>query len=203
MKKYSILLIIISIAFPFLVHAQDKESKITGTVIDGSQKTIESSTITLLRVKDSSVVKMSVADKNGKFMFENIPAGQYVVSVTAVGHQKGFSESFDVSGEKKSVELKTIELIPQTKSMSGVVVTARKPLIEQKIDRTIVNVDAAVSNVGATALEVLEKSPGITVDKDGTISLKGKQNVQIYIDGKPSYLSGEQLVTLLKSMNAN
>jgi outer membrane receptor protein involved in Fe transport len=203
MKKISALLIIISIAIPFLTRAQVRDSKVTGSVIDGSQKTIESSTITLLRVKDSSVVKMSVADKNGKFVFENIPVGKYLVSVTAVGHQKGYSELFEISAEKNSVSLKAIELIPQTKSMGGVEVTARKPLIEQKIDRTIVNVDAAVSNVGATALEVLEKSPGITVDKDGTISLKGKQNVQIYIDGKPSYLSGEQLVTLLKSMNAN
>ena len=203
MKKNSALLIIISIVIPFLTHAQVRDSKVTGSVIDGGQKTIESSTIILLRVKDSSVVKMSVADKNGKFVFENIPAGSYLVSVTAVGHQKGYSELFEISAEKNSILLKTIELIPQTKSMGGVEVTARKPLIEQKIDRTIVNVDAAVSNVGATALEVLEKSPGITVDKDGTISLKGKQNVQIYIDGKPSYLSGEQLVTLLKSMNAN
>lgn len=203
MKKTSTLLVILFAVFPFLIQAQIKDSKIAGTVIDGSQKTIESSTITLLRIKDSAVVKMSVADKNGKFLFENVPAGDYVVSVTAVGHQKGFSESFEISAEKRSIELKTIELVPQTKSMSGVVVTGKKPLIEQKIDRTIVNVDAAVSNVGATALEVLEKSPGVTVDKDGTISLKGKQNVQVYIDGKPSYLSGEQLVTLLKSMNAN
>jgi outer membrane receptor protein involved in Fe transport len=203
MKKNSALIIIISIAIPFLTNAQIKDSKVSGSVIDGSQKTIEASTITLLRVKDSSVVKMSVADKNGRFVFENIPAGSYFVSVTAIGHQKGFSETFDIGTEGNSISLKTIELIPQTKSMSGVEVVARKPLIEQKVDRTIVNVDAAVSNVGATALEVLEKSPGITVDKDGTISLKGKQNVQIYIDGKPSYLSGEQLVTLLKSMNAN
>jgi outer membrane receptor for monomeric catechols len=49
---------------------------------------------------------------------------------------------------------------------------------------------------------VLEKSPGVTVDKDGNISLKGKQGVQIYIDGKPSYVSGADLVNLLKNMNA-
>ena len=67
----------------------------------------------------------------------------------------------------------------------------------------VVNVDAAVSNAGATALEVLEKSPGVTVDKDGNISLKGKQGVQIYLDGRPSYLSGAELVNLLKNMNAN
>ena len=88
------------------------------------------------------------------------------------------------------------------KSVGAVTVTARKPLIEQKIDRMVVNVDAAVTNVGATALEVLEKSPGITVDKDGTISLKGKQSVQVYIDGKPAYLSGLDLVNLLSNMNA-
>jgi iron complex outermembrane recepter protein len=202
MKKISTLLLLFACALPFLAGAQIKDSRISGTVIDGSQKIIESSTITLLRTKDSSVVKMSVADRNGKFVFENVAAGDYIVSVTAIGHLRGFSESFQLTDEKKQVQLMTIELIPQAKSMGGVVVTARKPLIEQKIDRTIVNVDAAITNVGATALEVLEKSPGITVDKDGTISLKGKQNVQIYIDGKPSYLSGEQLVALLRSMNA-
>jgi iron complex outermembrane receptor protein len=183
--------------------AQTKTGRVKGVVIDGNSKTIESSTITLLRVKDSSVAKISVADKNGHFEFENVAEGKYLVSVSAVGHQKGYSEIFDITPDKSSVDLKTIELIPQSKNLSGVTVTSRKPLIEQKIDRTIVNVDAAVSNVGASALEVLEKSPGITVDKDGNISLKGKQGVQIYIDGRPSYLSGQELVNLLKNMNAN
>ena len=154
------------------IHAQSKAGKVRGTVIDGNAKTIESSTVTLLRAKDSSVAKMGMADKNGRFEFENIPEGKYLVSISAVGHQKGYTEIFEVTPEKNSIELKTIELVPQTKELTGVTVSARKPLIEQKIDRTIVNVDAAVSNVGATALEVLEKSPGITVDKDGNISLK-------------------------------
>ncbi|TMI96094.1 MAG: TonB-dependent receptor [Bacteroidetes bacterium] len=184
------------------IHAQSKAGKVRGTVIDGNAKTIESSTVTLLRAKDSSVAKMGMADKNGRFEFENISEGKYLVSISAVGHQKGYSEIFEVTPEKNSIELKTIELVPQTKELTGVTVSARKPLIEQKIDRTIVNVDAAVSNVGATALEVLEKSPGITVDKDGNISLKGKQGVQVYIDGRPSYLSGQDLVNLLRNMSA-
>src|SRR6266404_1639572 len=187
----------------FAGHAQTKTGNIRGIVIDGNSKTIESSTITLLRSKDSSVIKMSAADKNGHFEFENIPEGKYLVSISVVGHKKGYSDIFEITADKNSVDLKTIELIPQAKDLTGVTVTSRKPLIEQKIDRTIVNVDAAVSNVGATALEVLEKSPGITVDKDGNISLKGKQGVQIYIDGRPSYLSGQDLLNLLKNMNAN
>src|SRR5438552_5291336 len=202
MRRVFFLLLVFLLGLSFIGYAQTNTGKISGTVIDGNAKTIESSTITLLYSKDSSVVKMSFVDKNGHFEFENIPEGKYLVSVSAVGHQKGYSEIFEVTPEKNSIELKTIELVPQTKELTGVTVSARKPLIEQKIDRTIVNVDAAVSNVGATALEVLEKSPGITVDKDGNISLKGKQGVQVYIDGRPSYLSGQDLVNLLRNMSA-
>lgn len=83
--------------------------KITGTVIDGSTKTIESATITLLRAKDSSVVKMSVADKAGKYQFEAVPEGKYMVSISAVGHNKGFSETVDINSANAVVTLKTIE----------------------------------------------------------------------------------------------
>jgi iron complex outermembrane receptor protein len=201
MRKLMTLLAFITLSLAGF--SQVSTGKVNGTVIDGSTKTIESATITLLRTKDSTVAKMSVADKTGKFSFDNVAFGKYIVSISAVGHQKGFSEAFEVSEKDPIVTLKTIELIPVAKSVGAVTVTSRKPLIEQKIDRMVVNVEAAVTNVGATALEVLEKSPGITVDKDGTISLKGKQSVQVYIDGKPAYLSGLDLVNLLSTMNAS
>jgi hypothetical protein len=86
--------------------------------------------------------------------------------------------------------------------MSGVVVTARKPLIEQKIDRTIVNVEASITNVGTNALEVLEKSPGISVDRDGNVSLKGKQGVVVLIDGRPTQLGAADLANMLRSMQS-
>ena len=201
MKKMLSLLLIINIVF--ISQAQTNKGKIMGHVIDGNQKTIESATITLLKAKDSSVAKMGAASKDGNFEFDGIAEGKYLVTVSAIGHKKAFSDTFEINEANASVTLKTIELIPSSKDLAGVTITARKPLIEQHIDRTVVNVEAAVSNVGATALEVLEKSPGITVDKDGSISLKGKQGVQVYIDGKPSYLSGADLVNLLKNMNAN
>jgi iron complex outermembrane recepter protein len=200
---FSLIIIIFLLILSYASYAQTKGGRVKGVVIDGSAKTIESSTITLLKAIDSSVVKINAADKNGNFEFENVQDGKYIVSVSAVGHQKGYSQIFEITPEKNVADLKAIELIPQTKSLSGVTVTSRKPLIEQKIDRMIVNVDAAVSNVGASALEVLEKSPGITIDKDGNISLKGKQGVQVYIDGRPSYLSGQDLTNLLRNMNAN
>lgn len=203
MRKTLTILIIVLGCFVTVSHAQVNPGKISGTVVDGNSKTIEASTITLLKAKDSSLIKISTADKTGRFVFENIVNGKYLVSVSAVGHEKRYSETFEITTEKNSVDLKTIELIPLAKNLNEVTVVAKKPLIEQKIDRTVVNVDASISNVGSTALEVLEKAPGVTVDKDGNISLKGKQGVQVYIDGRPSYLSGADLANLLHSMNAS
>jgi outer membrane receptor protein involved in Fe transport len=87
--------------------------------------------------------------------------------------------------------------------MGGVTVTAKKPFIEARPDKTIVNVDASPTSAGATVLELLEKSPGITVDNDGNISLRGKAGVIIMIDGKPTYLSSTDLANLLKNMPAS
>jgi outer membrane receptor protein involved in Fe transport len=202
MRKILILLA----AFIFanvVAFAQQPTGRIVGTVVDGSQKTIESSTITLHKAKDSAVAKISVADQNGRFEFEKIADGKYFVSASAVGHEKGYSETVEITAQKSTVTLKTIELVPLTKSMSAVTVSAKKPLVEQKLDRMIVNVDASVTNVGASALEVLEKSPGISIDKDGNISLKGKDGVMVFIDGRPTHLSGLDLANLLHSMNAN
>ncbi len=203
MRKIITMLTAALMSFSLVSQAQVKDGKISGMVVDGNVKTIESATITLLRSKDSSVVKLSVANKAGKYEFEAVPEGKYIVSITASGHSKGFSEIFEISAAKSDVIVKTIELIPVAKSLSEVTLTAKKPLIEQKLDRMVVNVEASVTNVGASAMEVLEKSPGVSVDKDGNISLKGKQGVQVYIDGRPSYLGGNDLANLLRNMNAS
>jgi iron complex outermembrane recepter protein len=202
MRKF-LMLLTAALTITMFSHAQTRTGKVSGHVIDGNVKTIESATITLLRSKDSSVAKLSVANKEGNFVFENVADGKYFVSVTAVGHTKGFSEAFEITESNNSVKLKTIELVPAAKEMTGVTVVSKKPLIEQKIDRTIVNVEASISNVGTSALEVLEKSPGISVDKDGNISLKGKQGVQVYLDGRPSYLSGQDLANYLRSLSSS
>ncbi|HEY0730886.1 MAG TPA: TonB-dependent receptor [Chitinophagaceae bacterium] len=186
-----------------LASFAQNSGKIIGTVKDGSSKIIESASITLLQAKDSSVVKIAVADKAGKYSFEGIQPGNYLVAVTAVGHQKGYSSTFSVTSDKSSINLETIDLVPQEKTMATVTVVAKRPLVEQKIDRTVVNVEASATNVGASALEVLEKSPGISVDKDGNISLKGKDGVVVLVDGRPTQLGAADLANYLKGMHAN
>lgn len=92
--------------------------------------------------------------------------------------------------KKDTVKLKEIKIM------------GKKPMIQHKIDRTVVNVGAMVSNTGVNALEVLEKSPGVIVDQNGNISFMGKSGVTILIDSKPTYLSGDNLASYLKSISA-
>ena len=196
MKKISALLLLVSILSSQLM-AQNKTGKINGSVTDDKQKGIDGATVSLLRSKDAGLVKVSVTDKSGNYEFEKIADGDYILSVTVTGFQKKNSEPFTISPDQSTVTINNLQLSPVAKSLGQVTVTAKRPLIENKIDRTVVNVEAAPTNAGATALEVLEKSPGITVDNDGNISLKGKQGVIVMMDGKPTYLSATDLANVL------
>ncbi|GAC1395767.1 MAG: outer membrane beta-barrel family protein [Sediminibacterium sp.] len=188
------------IFFSFAGQAQNNlNGKVAGNVLFG-QKNIESASVGLLKEKDSSLVKLAVTDQAGTFRLDKIMAGKYLVVVQAMGYAKYYSETFQLAAGHADHTIHPASLQRVTKDLQGVTVIAKKAFIEQKIDRTIINVDASPSNTGATVLEVLEKSPGISVDKDGNISLKGKQGVMIMMDGKPTYLSSQDLASLLKSM---
>src|SRR5688572_10942447 len=155
--------------------------KISGTVLKNA-KPADGATVSLLRAKDSATVKLSAANKEGLFIFENIRDGKYILSITAVGHQKAWSPLVEITSQAPSVQVPAISLSPVSKNLAEVTVTSKRPLIEQRIDRTIVNVEASITNIGTSALEVLEKAPGVTVDRDGNISLKGKEGVLIMVE---------------------
>ena len=183
--------------------AQNKPGTIRGTVLTTNNKPIPSVTVELLNQDSKALVKAGLTDKSGIYSFENIATGQYIISYTSTGYEKKLSAPFEITAEKDSIEIPAVQLAAQPKSLGNVTVVGNKPFIEQKLDKTIINVDASPSNAGSTAMEVLEKSPGITVDNDGTISLKGKQGVIIMMDGKQTYLSAADLATILRSMPAS
>ncbi|MEP7109641.1 MAG: TonB-dependent receptor, partial [Ferruginibacter sp.] len=201
MKKS--LLVFMTFVFAIKSMSQTNETIVSGSTVDTKNVPVESATISLMRLKDSSIIKIAVSDKAGKFAFNGIPFGSYFTMISAVSFTKTNSSVFVISENNTAIMLGALILQELPKNLSAVVVTSKKRLIEQKIDRMVVNVDASLTNVGLTALEVLEKSPGVTVDKDGNISLKGKSSVMVMIDGKPSYLNGAELANLLGNMNTN
>ncbi|HEX2630312.1 MAG TPA: outer membrane beta-barrel protein [Chitinophagaceae bacterium] len=175
--------------------------KIKGTVRDNSGKPLQSASVSLLRSTDSALVKAVATSKDGLYEFDNIRAGEYVVAVTSVGFDKKLSAAFTVGANDVTVPV--VQMNEAAKGMTGVTVTAKRPFIETRIDKTVVNVEASPTSAGATAMEVLEKSPGISVNNDGIISLRGKSGVIVLMDGKQTYLSPADLANLLKNMPAS
>jgi iron complex outermembrane receptor protein len=196
--KYFVLM-----AFLFVALAAQAQTRghLAGRIISRNEKAAEGATVQLLRAADSVIVSQTVAGEGGAYRFESLSEGRYLIAVTATGHRKSFSKTIEIHSVQ-TVQVPPIPLIPVDNPLAEVTVTATRPLIEQKTDRIIVNVDALVTNTGKSALEVLENAPGVAVDKDGNIRLKGKEGVLILIDGRPVQLSGEDLSNLLRSMNS-
>ncbi|WP_046369955.1 outer membrane beta-barrel family protein [Flavihumibacter petaseus] len=175
---------------------------LTGFIQDNKQQPLPSATATLKTSDDKRLVKAAVTDKTGRFELSQLQPGSYQLDVTMVGYDTIVHKAITIAAGETTTLQPSI-LTRSNQSLATVTVTAKKPMIEVKADKTVVNVEAYISNAGSNALEVLEKSPGVTVDRDGNISLKGKQGVIIMIDGKQSYLSGQDLAELLRNTPSN
>ena len=183
-------------------QAQTLTGKIEGKVLDAGKKPVDAATITLVNAKSMAVIKSMLVNPNGTFAFESLQNGAYRVVVTSVGYQNYKSDSL-VIDKQQNISLPAIVITPTAKALKQVEITSQKALIEQKIDRTVVNVAASISSVGENALEALEKAPGVIVDENGTITFKGKTGVMVLIDDKPTYLSGQDLANYLKALPAS
>ncbi len=177
------------------------QGTITGKVQTSNSSLTNPFSVSLFKAADSSLVKTTFTEAGGSFLFEHITAGNYVISVTGVGYSAAWSKEIVVANKKES-NIGILTPAVAAKQLAEVIVQSKRPFIERKLDKTIVNADALVSSAGNTALELLEKAPGVTVDKDGNISLKGKQGVVIMIDGKPTYMSGVELTSYLSNLPA-
>jgi hypothetical protein len=176
------------------------QTQIKGSVRDENNNPLEAASISMIRGADTSAFKNEVSDKEGRFNFSGIPAGDFHIRVSAIGHNPVNGIPFHVEPGAKIIDLPVFILKNESKELQSVAIVVKKPFIEQKSDRILVNVDASPANSGTSVMDLLEKSPGVSVDKDGNISLKGKQGVTIMIDNRPTYMSGAQLAIYLKSL---
>lgn len=175
--------------------------EISGRVVGLKHQPIAFATVTIRRTTDSKAVQASQTDTGGRFKLEVTGQGSYLLRITSVG-MDSLTVAVELAGNR-IVSLPDLVLAEATKSLKEVSVTARKPAIEEKIDRTIVNVNSMISAAGGNALDVLSQSPGVLVDGNGNISFKGKPGVLVLIDGKQTYLSGDALTAYLKSLPAS
>src|SRR5579872_1162060 len=143
-----------------------------------------------------------MTDDKGRYVFDGIAPGRYTLQVSHIGFADGTLAPFYVKAEG-TVELPSLQLARTEGSLAAVTVTTRKPVIEVRPDRTILNVEGSVNSVGQNALDLLRKSPGVMVDKDNNISLSGKNGIKVYIDGRQVPLNGGDLADYLQTMQSS
>lgn len=181
--------------------AQNSNS-IKGKITDNSGKALQSVTVSVLKATDSSLVKADVTDATGAFELMIAQTGKYLLNYTMIGFEKTYSPVFEVKNGQ-GFDAGTVSLQAASNKLQDVTVTSRKPMIEIKADKTVFNVENSINATGSNALELLQKSPGIQVDNNENISMKGKTGVRIYVDGKMTQLGSQDLAAYLKSINSN
>jgi iron complex outermembrane recepter protein len=182
-----------------LVSAQ--HATVIGKVLGGTPEILP--VVRLCNSSDSTLVKAAICDSLGNFEIEVAKTGSFLIIIDQFDYQKYISKPFDITADSSQIQLPSITLKTASTELEDVVITVKKPFIERKIDRVIVNPEALAGSTGTTALELLEKAPGIIVDFNGNISLKGKSGVQVFIDNKPTYMSQEDLAGYLRSLPSN
>ncbi|HMH24565.1 MAG TPA: TonB-dependent receptor [Puia sp.] len=177
-------------------HAQ----QISGIVLDG-QSPVAGASVAIRKAADSSVVKYTVTDAKGKYLFDAIAPGRYFFQVSSIGYADQHSASYSIGGNEPATA-PVVQMHRMAGDLKQVVVSGRKPVIEVKADKMILNVEGNINAVGEDALELLRKSPGIMVDKDNNISLSGKNGIKIFVDGREVPLNGTDLSDYLKTIQS-
>ncbi|GAB5415961.1 MAG: outer membrane beta-barrel family protein [Crocinitomicaceae bacterium] len=187
----------LALLFFYLAFGATAQSSysISGIISDEASKAIDLALISVFNQADTSFVKSEYSDTDGSFLINNLPEGNYILRFSAGGYEKldrpiSLTENLNLN----------VELISDGQEIEAVQVNAKIPFVQRKIDRTVVTPDALIANAGSNALEVLERAPGVTVDQNGVIAIKGRTGVNVYINDKPSYLSGSDLESYLRSL---
>lgn len=197
MKK-SLLIISIFILQSFLSLANEGGVTLKGRVIDTVNNPMLFVTVLLKSSADSLLYKGEITNDQGQFMFENVKEGNFYLQIDIAGYEKTTINSIQITLNDTVLDLGNIILKPITKELAAVKVQAEKPFIEQQTDKTVVNVENSILSNGSSIMEVLEKLPGVMVDQNDRISLRGKQGVIVLIDGRQTGMTGQDLASMLK-----
>lgn len=194
--RYRLLLTCIVCLFVFSAAAQ--QTSIRFKVVNAKQQPVSFASLTLVMMPDSSIRQQHVADSNGVAVFTQVAPGQYGVKATSINYEP---IEKNITVKDGSSEF-TIVMANAAKTLSGVTVTATRPLMRQEDDKTIVDPEnLAVSSTNA--YEIIEKTPGLFVDQDGNIYLNSTTPATIYINGREQKMSTADIATMLKSLPPN
>lgn len=177
---------------------------ISGIVQDAdNKKPVEFATIALINPATGKPIDGAMADDKGRFTINKVAAGKYKLQISFLGYQQKLVEDITVGSDNASVNVGAIAIASDAKKLSEVVITGEKPLVEEKIDRTVYNAEKDITNAGGNASDVLQKVPSLSLDNDGNVQLRGSSNVRVLINNKPSAIMAGNVADALKQIPAD
>lgn len=180
------------------LHSQS----LSGRIAEPGGKPLVNANVLLSHLRDSSLVKGAVSDSTGLYRIEKMGAGSFLITYSLTGYKTVYLPVM-ISGEQH-YDLPVIEMPVELKELHDVRVVTTRAFLEQRIDRTIMNVANSIVSTGGSGLDALEKAPGIVVDRqNGLIAFRGRDGVMIQIDGRPTYLAMADVITLLQNLPAS
>ncbi|WP_139922342.1 outer membrane beta-barrel protein [Hymenobacter sp. DG01] len=188
------------LALPFSGWAQVRPAPLSGSVRTSTGSPVEYATVMLHRAADSVVVKTEFTDATGQFRLEPGVAGRYLVSAVQVGHGRVWLGPLEATLAPLPTPLAFVLPASAATHLGGVTVTGQRPPFERLADRTIVNVENSSLSAGSTTLEVLGRAPGVSLDANDNLTLRGKQGLLVLINGKRQPMTGAELANLLRSL---
>ena len=189
--------------FVLLCFLQPALGQVSGKVATPDQQPLPFVNVLLMNAGDSSLVKGAVATETGEYKIDGMAAGDYFLRFSLVGYKTFNTPMFRINAnERRDFGVQVLE--EDSQQLDEIVVQADRPLYQQEVDRTVVNVENSVMTKGSSALQVLERSPGVFVDmRNNSIALNGKSSVMLMINGKLIRLPMAQVVAMLNGMSAN
>jgi len=177
--------------------AQTTTTTIHGKISTANHTSANLATVILL-AGDSSILKSTVCDNTGTYQFTDLGPGTYLVLASKIGFNQSLNGPYKITqGGTITVNIGLIVSLPQLKEVT---ITSERPYVEVKPGKVVLNVQNSIIAEGNSAYEILRQAPGVKVGNYGDISIIGRQNVMIMIDGKPTNLSGDGLTGLLQGM---
>ena len=178
-------------------------TQISGSVVDAETgESIPSASVAVWSVRDSSLTTGAISDSEGAFLIEGLRPGRYYVHVHFVGYLTEVISDIALRPGSWTADLGVIGLKTDVEMLDEVVIEERREFMEVGIDRTVYNTRDQLVSAGGDASQVLEEIPSVEVDIDGNISLRGNQNVAILLNGRPTSMTGEALITFLQGLPA-
>ena len=177
-----------------------------GTVVDSTSGTpIPYASVAIINNRSNTIMTGGISNEDGEFHIKEIPLGRHKIVIEYIGYKKqelGPYNFMPFGDNKTEYNLETIALSQTTLQMAGVNVEGERPLFVQTAEKRVFNVEKNSLTTGGNAIDALRQVPGVEVDPDDNISLRGSSKVNLMIDGKPSSIAGGDIKSLLQSVPA-